>query len=219
MDKSYYQGRVTFYEQKYGLPSGVLHAIVGRESGYNPNAKGPTNDLGISQFIPGTARTYGLKVGNGVDERLDPEKALDAAARLVRDLNKRARGDWRKIGIGYNAGAGRIGLPDSRIPKGALAYGAYMAGKQGKGGAVPPANAAGYVSTVASTPEYSQKAPEVPYIPAQNDALNTLQDGIIKPTQFSVYQPPDVRPTTQQVAFFQPDYTSLNQQVKKWSTW
>ena len=220
-DVNYWKGRVSQKEKEYGLPAGVLHAIIEKESGYNPTARGPTNDLGIAQFIPGTARTYGLRIGGGVDDRLDPEKSLDASARLVRDLYKKAGNNWEQIGIGYNAGAGRIGAPRSAVPKGALSYGAYMASKQKGGGSVPPATQAdaGYASAVMGSKYGTAATPATPYVPPtiQNDALNTLQDGMIKPTDYALYQPPEVRPTAG-VQFFEPDYKSLNAAVKQWST-
>ena len=221
-DVKYWKGRVSQKEKEYGLPAGVLHAIISRESGYDPTARGPTNDLGIAQFIPGTARTYGLRIGGGVDDRLDPEKSLDASARLVRDLYKKAGNNWEQIGIGYNAGSGRIGAPRSAVPKGALSYGAYMAAKQKGGGSVPePTNAdAGYAASVMGNKYGTAAAPAIPYVPpapVQNDALITLQDGIIKPVDYALYQPPEVR-LTAGVKFFEPDYKSLNTAVKQWST-
>jgi len=41
---------------------------------------------GLWQFTPATAKMYGLKLGDGVDERMDPRKATEAAARYIREL-------------------------------------------------------------------------------------------------------------------------------------
>jgi len=41
---------------------------------------------GLWQFTPTTAKAYGLKVGAGIDERLDARKSTAAAARYIREL-------------------------------------------------------------------------------------------------------------------------------------
>ncbi|HWZ35132.1 MAG TPA: lytic transglycosylase domain-containing protein, partial [Mucilaginibacter sp.] len=43
---------------------------------------------GVWQFMPGTARTYGLKVNSNVDERLNLRKCTIAACRYIRDLHR-----------------------------------------------------------------------------------------------------------------------------------
>ena len=77
----------------------------------------------------------------------------------------------------------------------------------------------GYASAVMGSKYGTAATPATPYVPPtiQNDALNTLQDGMIKPTDYALYQPPEVRPTAG-VQFFEPDYKSLNAAVKQWST-
>ncbi|MBO4263579.1 MAG: LysM peptidoglycan-binding domain-containing protein, partial [Bacteroidales bacterium] len=59
------------------------------------------------QFIYSTARTYGLRIDSYVDERLDVEKAVDAAARYLRDAY-RIFGDWPLAISSYNCGAGNV---------------------------------------------------------------------------------------------------------------
>jgi GH24 family phage-related lysozyme (muramidase) len=90
----------------------------------------------------------------------------------------------------------------------------------GGGGYAKSGQDTAYASAVMGSQYGASAAPAVPYVPpapVQNDAITTLQSGMIKATANDLYQPPDVRPTAG-VRFFEPDYKSLNAAVKQWST-
>ncbi|HAU5659983.1 transglycosylase SLT domain-containing protein [Citrobacter sp. Cf140] len=83
------------------LPNGLMPAIAQKESSWNPLALNESSGAaGLFQFMPGTAKAYGL-IGNDV---YDPNKATVAAGRYLNDLNKRYKGDVAKMLTSYNGG-------------------------------------------------------------------------------------------------------------------
>lgn len=127
-----------------------LIAVVLIESGGQPTALSPKGARGIWQFMPDTARRYGLVVGPGADERLDVQKSTRAAARYLRDLYQRF-GNWSLALAAYNAGedtidaaSGRAGGADfarisSRLPLETRNYVPAVLSAMGRVPTLPPA--------------------------------------------------------------------------------
>lgn len=80
------------------------------ESGFNPKALSHAGARGLWQFMPHTARKYGLKVDAVSDERIDPPKATYAAAEYLKDLIGifGAKSSIMLVMAAYNAGEKRV---------------------------------------------------------------------------------------------------------------
>ena len=90
----------------YGLPV-ELTAMTIIESHMNPRAESRVGAKGMWQFMYKTAKGYGLHIDSFVDERMDPVKSCNAAARYLRDVYK-IFGDWNLAIASYNCGAGNV---------------------------------------------------------------------------------------------------------------
>lgn len=96
--------------QKEGLPV-ELGYLVWVESEFNINALSPVGALGLWQFMPATARDFGLRVEPNakIDERLNVEKSSKAAAEYLSMLLKQFGTDRYMLAIAsYNAGQNKI---------------------------------------------------------------------------------------------------------------
>jgi len=88
--------------KRYGVDARILRAICFVESHYRTSAVSPKGARGPMQFMPATAARYGLR------DPHNPEQAIDAAARYLRDLLEKFGGRVDLAVAAYNAGEGTV---------------------------------------------------------------------------------------------------------------
>lgn len=92
--------------RKNGIPDDFKY-LMAIESNNNPLARSGAGAAGLWQFMPVTAREFGLEVGNNIDERYHVEKSTEAACRYLKQAYDRF-GSWINVAASYNAGQSRI---------------------------------------------------------------------------------------------------------------
>jgi membrane-bound lytic murein transglycosylase D len=91
---------------QYGLPKELKYLAV-IESNLSTGATSRVGAGGPWQFMPGTARDFGLVVNPMYDERRDYFKSTHAAARYLLALYRQLH-DWLLVIAAYNGGPGRV---------------------------------------------------------------------------------------------------------------
>ena len=123
-DLKWYAGHQNYLDRTFERATPYLHYIVEQverrgipleiallpvvESAFQPFAYSHGRAAGLWQFIPGTARAYGLQIDWWYDGRRDVVAATDAALTYLDYLQRRFDGDWLLALAAYNSGAGTV---------------------------------------------------------------------------------------------------------------
>ena len=105
--KPYLYHILSYLEEK-NLPH-ELALLPMVESGFQPFAYSASRAAGIWQFIPPTAREYGLKMNWLYDGRRDVLESTKAATYFLSDMHRHFKGNWLLAIASYNTGAGNVG--------------------------------------------------------------------------------------------------------------
>jgi membrane-bound lytic murein transglycosylase D len=92
--------------KNHGMPVEIQNLSI-IESGLDPKIKSRVGAMGLWQFMPATGREYGMLVNSHIDDRMDPEKSTEAAAKYLKALYKMF-GDWEVALAAYNCGPGNV---------------------------------------------------------------------------------------------------------------
>ncbi|WP_353662798.1 LysM peptidoglycan-binding domain-containing protein [Hydrogenimonas sp. SS33] len=91
---------------KEDVPQVFLYMAMA-ESHFDAHARSSAKAVGLWQFMPKTARLYGLKIDRYVDERKDPVRSTEAAIAYLKRLYGMF-GKWYLAALAYNCGEGRV---------------------------------------------------------------------------------------------------------------
>jgi hypothetical protein len=140
-------------EQQNRLPPGLLGAVMMAESSGNPRAISPKGAQGLFQFMPATAKQYGI-------DPLSPLQSAQGAAQMLGELNQKYGGSLPHVLGAYNFGQGNIDR---------------------KGLQAAPAETRDYISKIlgAISPIGEAMAAEQPAIPTREEFLRMKQAGEI----------------------------------------
>ena len=122
--KEWYAKRQDYLDRTIARAAPYLHYIVEEverrnmptelallpfvESAFQPLSNSHASAAGIWQFIPSTARHYGLKLNWWYDGRRDIQASTTAALDYLQKLGDQFNGDWQLALAAYNAGEGTV---------------------------------------------------------------------------------------------------------------
>ena len=91
-----------YWADTYGMPRGLVKAVIEAESDWNPHAVSPAGAVGLMQLMPETAVAFRVR------NRFDIGDNIRGGVAYLAWLRDQCGGDWRLILASYVAGPGRI---------------------------------------------------------------------------------------------------------------
>ena len=103
-DSKPYHRLVVNASLRHGVPPSLIHAVIQKESGYNPNARSRKNARGLMQVTPATARFVGVTSAQAL---YDPQTNIHAGAAYLKYL-MRTHTTFDEVLAAYNSGPGNV---------------------------------------------------------------------------------------------------------------
>ncbi len=104
-----------------GLDGHMMANQIWQESpGYNPRAVSPTGAKGLGQFMPATARAYGIE-----GHEFDAHASINASIRYMKRLTENF-GDQRLALVAYNGGGKALEFAEGKLGKEVKSIGDFM---------------------------------------------------------------------------------------------
>jgi soluble lytic murein transglycosylase-like protein len=89
---------------RHGVPPSLIHAVIQKESGYNPHARSRRNARGLMQVTPATARFVGVRHGQSL---YDPQTNIHAGTAYLKYLMS-THVTFDEVLAAYNSGPGNV---------------------------------------------------------------------------------------------------------------
>lgn len=101
---------IIYRANHYGLDPLLIMEVIRQESSFNPQACSSANARGLMQFIPSTAKRFGITDAHNVAQ------SIDAGCRYLAFLIRKFDGRLDLVLAGYNAGEGAVEKYRNRVP-------------------------------------------------------------------------------------------------------
>jgi len=96
------------YSAQYNVDPALVAGLIFQESRFNPKSVSGAGAQGLTQFMPGTARTVATEIGLKSYNIFDPETAIHLECAHLRDLLDKYNGNEDQALASYNAGTGTV---------------------------------------------------------------------------------------------------------------
>ena len=102
IDRSHLLNLAKAAATKYGIDPKLFESLIQQESGFDPRAVSSAGAQGLTQLMPRTAASLGVK------DPFDPAQNLEGGAKYLSQMIKQFDGDLRLALAAYNAGPGAV---------------------------------------------------------------------------------------------------------------